>query len=127
GQIQWVGSDNPAHFFTIQDLFDPNKTGPFATRLIASTTSSNTFDRSTFSRMLAQVSTESAPERDKINLNYRNVDNNGVVQPNAATNFISWAPVEFFTNVAIRLLANAGYSVGPKDSPTNILVVDNLG
>ena len=45
-----------------------------------------------------------------MNLNYCNVDTNGYVVPNMATNFIPWTPIQFFTNAAIRLLADAGYT-----------------
>jgi hypothetical protein len=131
-QLGWSGADNTNYFFTPQELFDSNKTrnGPGPTlsdRLIASTTSSNTYDRNTFFRMLAQISTDSAPETDRINLNYRNLDDNGIVIPNAATNFIPWVPTHFFTNVAIRLMANAGFAVGPFGSTTNCLVLDSQG
>jgi hypothetical protein len=128
----WPGADNTNYFFAVQDLFDRTKTGisvtgpTFSDRLIASTTSSNTYDRTTYYRLLSQLSTESSPESDRINLNYSNVFN-GVVIPNAATNFIPWDPTQFFTNVAIRLLANAGYTVGTPGSPTNLLVLDSQG
>src|SRR5204863_9936204 len=131
-QLGWSGADNTNYFFTMQELFDGNKTangaGPtLSTRLSASTTSSNTYDRTTFFRLLSQMSTDSSPETDKIHLNYQNVDANGIIVPNAATNFIPWNPTQFFTNVAIRLLANAGYTVGTPGSPTNLLVLDNQG
>ena len=42
--------------------------------------------------------------------------------PSMATNFIPWIPVQFFTNAAIRLLANAGYTAGALTSTSNLLV-----
>ncbi len=44
------------------------------------------------------------PFTNRINLNYCNVTTNN------ATNFQAWTPVQFFTNAANRLLANAGYT-----------------
>ena len=61
-----------------------------------------------------------------MNLNYCNVDTNGYVVPNKATEFISWRPAQFFTNAAIRLLVDAGYSVGNPLGATNVLVTNYL-
>src|SRR5206468_2881029 len=102
-----------------------------AERLAAASARTNSYDRYTFSRLQAQLGTDSAPETGKINLNYVNVDNYGNVAPNMATNFIAWNAEQFFTNVAVRLLVNAGYSVGAKSksspyNPTNILVTDGV-
>jgi hypothetical protein len=70
--------------------------------------------------MLAQLGTDSAPEPPtKLHLNYANVDAWGHVIPNMATNFIPWVPVQFFTNAAVRLLADAGYTIGT--GPNNLL------
>ena len=129
----WAGSDNPNHFFTTQDLFDKSKMSlspptpiTFADRLTMAGTNRSSYDRYTFYRLLSQLGTDSAPEpAGKINLNYVNVDANGNIVPNMATNFISWTPIQFFTNVAVRLLANAGYATGA--GPTNILRSNNSG
>jgi hypothetical protein len=128
----WSGGGNPNHFFTTQDLFDNSKTASmlkpnqysFITRLNIAGAQTNSYDRYTFYRLLSQLGTDSAPEpAGKLNLNYCNVDNNGNVVPNMATNFFPWTnAVQFLTNAAIRLLANAGYSAGV--GPTNLLYVN---
>jgi hypothetical protein len=105
----WVGADNTNHFFTHQELFDPNKTAinvsganNFTSRLLAAGNSVSTYDRYTFYRLLAQLGTDSTPESGKMNLNYDNLDpTNGVA---ASTNFMAWTPLAFFTNAADRLL-----------------------
>ena len=106
--------------------------------------SSEYYNRYTFYRMLAQLGTDSAPELPtKLHLNYVNVDWLGRIVPNMATNFIPWGlpagtvsvlangqhyisggPVQFFTNAAVRLLANAGYTVGI--GPTNLVYTNTL-
>src|SRR5205807_3954775 len=43
----------------------------------------------------------------------------------SSTNFFPWQPVALFTNTAIALLANAGYTVG--GGFTNVLVTDKAG
>jgi hypothetical protein len=122
----WAGADNPNHFYSTQDLFDANKTAlisAFTARLIAAGTNASSYDRYTFYRLESQLGTDSAPEPGgKMNLNYTNVDANGYVVPNAATNFAAWQPTNFFMNAAIRLLVDAGYTVGAPGSATNLLV-----
>jgi hypothetical protein len=101
----WPGADNPNHYFAISsDLFNPAISFQFATNLANSSTNVSTYDRYTFYRLLSQIGTDSAPESDKMNLNYDNLDRNGNVVPNGATNFIAWTPVRFFTNAADRML-----------------------
>ena len=97
----WSGADNPNHYFSSQDFFDPAKTSTFFTnRLYAASTNASTYDQDTFYRLLAQLGTDSAPDdSDKLNLNYKNVG--GL----SATNFVPWTPLDFFTNAANRLLA----------------------
>lgn len=103
----WPGADQPNHFFTTQDLFDRTKTErtagagiKFTDRLRSASTNASTYDQYTFYRLLAQLGTDSAPDdADKLHLNYKNVG--GV----AATNFIPWTPLDFFTNAADRLLS----------------------
>ncbi len=134
----WPGADNPNHFFNPQELFDESKTAPWVTpanlpstitftkRLLTAGVQTNSYDRYTFYRLLSQFGLDSAPEAPgKLNLNYCNVDTNGYVVSNMATNFIPWIPEQFFTNAAVRLLANAGYSAG--SGLTNLLFVDNRG
>ena len=131
----WAGADNPNHFYTTQDLFDRNKfpvSGntkfkpfSFVDRLWMAGTNIDSYNRYTFYSLLSQLGTDSAPEPGgKMNVNYCNVDNNGYVVPNMATNFTPWQPAQFFTNAAIRLLADAGYTVGYPNSVTNILVTN---
>jgi hypothetical protein len=133
--LSWAGADNQNHFYSTQDLFDKSKIGSsvasgkstpysFVDRLLMAGTNNSSYDRYTFYRLLSQLGTDSAPEPPgKMNLNYCNVDTNGYVVPNMATNFIPWTPVQFFTNAAIRLLADAGYTVGPPYSTSNLLVL----
>ena len=141
----WSGSYSPNAFFTTQDLFDERKTANpaspswnFTRRLLMAGTNSSTYNRYTFYRLLSQLGTDSAPSslhsqlgtvsapepQNKMNLNYRNVDDNGYVVPSLATNFYSWEAGRFFTNAAIRLLADAGYTVGDPGYATNLLVTN---
>jgi len=115
-RVGWWGSDNPSNFFDMQEMFDRNKIVPrtatpiqFSDRLQMASTNISTYDRYTFYRMLEQLGTDSAPESPKMNLNFANADGNGNIVPNLATNFIPWQPVQFFTNAAARMLADAGY------------------
>ena len=129
----WSGGDNPNRYFTTQDLFDSAKTRPgwlsagvpsFTDRLKMAGTNVDSYNRYTFYRLLSQLGTDSAPEPSgKMNLNYRNVDEHGYVVPNMVTNFIPWTPEQFFTNAAVRLLADAGYAVGHGRSTSNLLVL----
>ena len=137
--LSWAGAENPNRFFTTQDLFDESKTGmgifsrnlattwTLSKRLLMAGATNSSYDRYTFYRLLSQLGTDSAPEPDnKMNLNYCNVDTNGYVVPNKATEYISWRPAQFFTNAAIRLLVDAGYSVGNPLGATNVLVTNYL-
>jgi len=82
----WSGADMTNHYFSMQDLFDVNKTGAgFSNRLVAAVSQTNTYDQSTYYRLLAQLSTDSVPDdTDRLNLNYVNVG--GL----SATNFVEW-------------------------------------
>jgi type II secretory pathway pseudopilin PulG len=147
----YPGAGNPYHFFTPEDYFDVSKTAlgvnPNAPNLTTSLLLAGQwptnfptslrppepefyyeqyYNHSTFYRLLAQLGTDSAPQPDtRLHLNYANVDALGRVVPNMATNFIPWLPVQFFTNAAVRLLANAGYTVGigpnPNLDPNNLI------
>jgi hypothetical protein len=127
----WSGADNPNHFYTPQDLFDQVKSRPliaggysFSDRLWMAGTNNDSYNRYTFSRLLCQLGTDSAPEPGgKMNLNYCNVDNNGYVVPNKAATFTPWQATNFFMNAAIRLLADAGYTVGDATTSTSNLLV----
>jgi len=135
----WAGADSPNRFYTPSDLFDRNKfpagnSGKpgggytFVDRLtMAGADTNSTYNRYTFYRLLSQLGTDSAPEpSDKMNLNYCNVDKNGSVIPNAETGFTNWLPVQFFTNAVIRLMVDAGYTVGPGYTVRNTYSTSNL-
>ncbi len=113
--LPWAGADNTNHFFSMQELFNPNEISPFfVNRLQSAGTNNSTYDRYTFYRLLSQLGTDSQPESGRMNLNYDNLnpyalDGNGKMVFNtngvvAATNFVSWQPLAFFTNAADRLL-----------------------
>ena len=132
----WSGSESPNRFYTTQDLFDQSKTRPpwlakgfgFTDRLWMAGTNVDSYDRYTFSRLVSQLGTESDPEpQNKMNLNYRNVDLlTGKVVPGMQTNFYLWQPTNFFMNAAIRLMVDAGYTVGPGYSVRNYYSTSNL-
>ena len=107
--LPWPGADSLNHFFDEQGFFDPAKSSiAFTNRLHQAMKGTNTYDQSTFIRLLSQLTTDSDPEPDrvtvhgvtypKINLNFANSGTN------SATNFLAWRPEDFFTNVADRLL-----------------------
>jgi hypothetical protein len=100
----WAGADNTNHFFTPEELFNPNESSTlFVNSLLAAGNTNSTYDRYTFYRLLSQLGTDSTPDSGKMNLNYDNLDpyTNGVA---SSTNFMTWQPVAFFTNAADRLL-----------------------
>ena len=118
-RLPWAGADNTNQFYTLQEFFDPAKVGiPFVTNIWSTGTSNATYDRYTYYRMLDQLGSDSAPESDKINLNYSNAVVNygsdsfsGSVYPTniaiisgAETNFVSWPTNDFFIVAADRLL-----------------------
>jgi hypothetical protein len=103
----WPGALSKRHLFSIHDLFDNRKltnTDNFISHLTNASVSVDrkgptSYDRYTFYRMLSQIGTDSVPEgTNKININYNNINGNSV------TNFVQWRPLEFFTNVAHRIL-----------------------
>jgi hypothetical protein len=108
----WPGGNNTNHWYSPSEYFDNTKfpSGPnFVFRLKSVLTNLNSYDRYTFSRLVGQLGTDSSPEpAGRIHLNYDNLvqRTNGVI---SATNFLAWRPVDFFTNAADKLLANAGY------------------
>ncbi len=118
----WPGSSNPRHFFSIHDFYNL-KTAPmngFYGALTNTGFARNSYDAHTFYRMLAQIGTDSVPEKmrvrrnDKgdfvdsarINLNY--VNTNTIV----AADFEAWDGKTFFEVAADRLLRTYGFSVG---------------
>ena len=91
----------------IQEWFDATRSSPqFVNRLrTASALTGNTEYEYTFMRLLGQMGLDSMPaNRDKLHLNFVNVDATGRVVPQLATNFVEWTPVQFFTNAAARLI-----------------------
>ena len=120
----WPGADNTNHFWNLlSDLFDPAKTsGSFTNRLLTTGAGVSSYDRYTFYRLLSQLGTDSAHEANRINLNYDNLvqATNGVA---SATNFYSWRPIDFFNVTTLRLLTNAGFTVGV--GSTNLVVITN--
>jgi hypothetical protein len=136
----WAGADSPNRFYTLSDLFDrskfptgsggkPGGAATFVYRLTMAGSDTNLpYNQYTFYRLLSQLGTDSAPEpADKMNLNYCNVDKNGAVIPNAETGFTNWVvPVQFFTNAVIRLMVDAGYTVGPGSTVRNTYSTSNL-
>ena len=112
--LPWSGADNTNQFFDLQELFNPNESSPtFTNRLLSADNGVSTYDRCTYYRLASQMGVESAPEQDKINLNYANAaayfDANGVVTnitffPGAETNFVPWTPLQFFTIAADKML-----------------------
>ncbi|HEU0008217.1 MAG TPA: hypothetical protein VFT34_00215 [Verrucomicrobiae bacterium] len=139
----WPGSRSAKNFFTVHDLWkvtavdrDPTAANPnptpsgFVRRLKAASARGNTEDRYTFYRILAQLDTDSTPERDdRLNINYRNLTNDfaNPTRPIAesptnysrsalATNIEPWNATEFFHAAADRLLTNEFFP----DGRTNI-------
>ena len=117
--LPWLGSPNTNDFFyTPSELFDPTKSSQqFVNNLTTSGTYNSTYDRYTFYRMLAQISSDSAPESGKININFSNavvnyfIDANGnsfptniTIIPNAETNMVPWQPADFFNAAADKML-----------------------
>ena len=117
-RLSWAGADNTNRFFDLTaDLFDPARTtvgvpagaSNFPQRLQAAGSGVSTYDRTAFYRLLGQISTDTAPESGKMNLNYDNLDPgfNGVLTNTgvaSVTNFVPWTPLDFFANAADRLL-----------------------
>jgi hypothetical protein len=116
--LAWSGANNNNHFFSLGDLLDPTKilpNGPnsFIGRLTSAGNATDTYDRYTFYRMLAQLGTDSSPDDGKLNLNYSNAVvsyyPNGTVQSvgveiGAETNLVPWTPQNFFNAAADQLL-----------------------
>ena len=102
----WWGSDSMRGMESVQEWFDASRTSlQFVDRLrTASAVPDNTEYQYTFTRLLGQMGVDSSPSnRDKLHLNFVNVDPAGKVVPHLATNFVEWTPVQFFTNAAAKL------------------------
>ena len=103
----WPGADSYKHYYTIHDLWNGAQLPGFSARLAEASRRTDTQARYTYYRMLAQIGTDSLPEKDdRLNLNYKNSTNNTAIAKGAATNFIPWTAAEFFNAAADRLLTN---------------------
>jgi hypothetical protein len=150
----WAGASNPQHFFSVHDWFNTpeiaNFTTPpsFTNRLRTASIRRSTYDAHTFYRMLAQIGTDSAPERmqvrryqtppsgrasgdfidnARINLNYNNHGTNDVsgnFTAVTADQFINWTPEAFFHVTADRLLRD--HRIFINNNPLTPLSVTNL-
>jgi len=102
----WPGADTANRFFALpSELFDSTKSSAnFVSRLAATGSSTNLYDRYTFYRMLDQLGTDGTADDDtRMNVNYRNMTN-GVVVAGMETNCLLWSPLDFFTNAANVML-----------------------
>jgi len=100
----WAGTDNTNRFFALpSELFDASRS---STNFVSHLTNAINSDSYTFYRLLDQMGTDTTADDPRMNLNYDNLDTNGVVIPGAETNLIAWTPLRFFTNAANRLLTN---------------------
>jgi len=75
--VPWSGANSTNQFFSLGDILDttkilPNGPNSFNVRLASAGNASDTYDRYTYYRMLAQLGTDSSPEDGKLNLNYSN-------------------------------------------------------
>lgn len=128
----WAGAPNRRHFFSIHDFFNA-KTPTFQNRLLSAGASLNSYDRHTFYRMLAQLGTDTAPEkmryRVRVNSQGKIVGDDGPINLNYAntndvdaTDFVPWTPEEFFHTVADRLLRDHRFG----NHENGLLSVTNL-
>jgi len=113
----WPGANNTNRFFSLEDYLDPTKVGVnFTNRLGLAGSSTDTYSRYTFYRMLDQLGTDSTTDTGKLNLNYSNavvsyavingvsLATNITVVVGAETNLMPWRPLDFFTAAADKLL-----------------------
>jgi hypothetical protein len=103
----WWGSDRFRRMDTIQEWFDASRSSPALVNRLhnASALEGTTEYEYTFTRLLGQLGVDSSPANlEKLHLNFVNVDDAGKVVPHLVTNFVEWAPVQFFTNAAARLI-----------------------
>jgi hypothetical protein len=133
-KVPYPGSYSSNMFYDPQDLFDPTKTSVgFTNRMLRAGYHTNSEDRYTFERLLANIGTGSQPEygvwvnddfgqptlRTKVNLNFDNTFQiqRGPYSP-MPTNLVNWTPLGFFTNAAELLLRSqtftfTNYVLGP--------------
>ncbi|PYL00803.1 MAG: hypothetical protein DME19_03875 [Verrucomicrobia bacterium] len=125
----WSGSDNTNGYTSIQELFDGTKTSPdFTNRLRRALVNRGSYNQNTFYRLMAQLGTDSLPaNRHRLNLNYDNVNANGIIDPSLTTNFTAWTPLRFFTNAADLMLRSQSDNLLRPIGITNItLSVTNI-
>ncbi len=144
--LPWSGADNTNHFFDIQELFDTTKAAPgvaagrlllgddLPDRLRTAGNGVSTYDRYTYYRLISQMGVASAPEQNKLNLNYSNAcayfDADGVVTniaffPGAETNLVPWTnALQFFTIAGDRML-RAYSQQWLVESPSNYVATFN--
>ena len=121
----WAGAPSRQHFFSIHDFFNA-KTPTFQDRLLSAGLSLNSYDRHTFYRMLAQLVTDTAPEkmryRVRVNSQGKPVGDDGPINLNYAntyvgtsdvdaTDFVPWTAESFFHATADRLLRDHGFAI----------------
>jgi hypothetical protein len=118
--LPWPGADTTNHLLSMQELFDPSKTSThFVNALTNAGAGISSYDRYTFYRLLSQLGTDSAPDSpNKINLNYNNLIRTNGLGITSPTTFVPWQPIDFFTNAANKMLADAGFAF----TTTNIQV-----
>jgi hypothetical protein len=135
----WPGAPNPHQFFSIHDFFNaknPSITN-FQAKLYNAGFSNDTYNAHTFYRMLAQLGTDSIPEKmrvtwdnqgrpnddARINLNYANT--NEV----SAAEFKPWTAQTFLQVAGDRLLREYGHAIDPNTrlSVTNLPVYKVVG
>ena len=116
--LHWAGGNNTNNnanrfFNLVSDVFDTSQLGKFPYNLYAAGTNTATYDRYTFYRMLNELGTDSAADDGRMNVNYSNavvrynasgVVTNITIVPGAETNVVPWAPLDFFTAAADRML-----------------------
>ena len=133
----WPGAPNPRRFFAVHDFFNA-PLGLFTNGLMVAGNRRDSYNGYTFYRMLAQIGTDSEPERmrvrraekdgsgrragdfldsARINLNYENTNDT------VAADFVPWGPTNFFHVAADRLLREYGFQFdGQSLSVTNLPV-----
>jgi hypothetical protein len=90
------------------------------------------YDRYTFYRLMSQMGTDSEPEHGRLNVNFDNIDTNGLaVTPDSSTltngPFRSWTALRFFTNVAQTLLdASIETNVFPRQIGATTVYITNF-
>jgi hypothetical protein len=135
----WPGAPNPHQFFSIHDFFNAKNPSiaNFQAKLFNAGFSNDTYNAHTFYRMLAQLGTDSVPEKmrvtwdnqgrpnddARINLNYANTNEVG------AAEFKRWTAPTFLQVAGDRLLAEYGYAIDANTrlSVTNLPVYKVVG